>query len=360
MPPPSQENEDLQSPEEHRGWTEEPRNVRARLDEPRAEPGPAVAERGVAGGAVLSRSRHRSWVFTLNNYGEPDLVALRGLVAAGSAVYVCFQPEVGANGTPHLQGVVCFANPRELGGVKRLGGLARAHLEPMRGSIDQAVAYCSKDDTRDASRDFGFSEFGQRPVGHGEGRGSRTDVAGAVALLRAGGTYRQLVEEHPAIALRCPAGAQRIAAACQVPRDFKTVVKWYWGPTGTGKTRAAFEEAGSEAYFKMSDNKWWDGYEGQEAVIVDDYRRDFSTFASLLRLFDRYPLRVEAKGGSVQFVAKTIWITSPKDPRATWEGRTEEELGQLLRRIDEVRHFPGEEPEPQVFPLFVPGFVPPN
>ena len=315
--------------------------------EPPVQPG--------AGGVPQGGSRFRSWCFTVNHYSASELASLRALVQTGAAVYCAFQPERGASGTPHLQGVAVFCNAKALGGAKRTPGLERAHLEPMRGSLQQARAYCCKEDSRDATAGFGFDEFGECPAGVGEGRGSRTDVAAAVELLRNGGTYRQVAEACPAIALRCPAGLLRIQSAFQRPRDFKTRVLWYWGPTGSGKTRAAYEEAGAEVYFKMSDNKWWDGYEGQENVIIDDYRRDFSTFASLLRLFDRYPLRIEAKGGSCQFVSKCIWVTSPKDPRATWDGRTEEELGQLLRRIDEVKHFPG---EPEIPALFVNGFNP--
>lgn len=111
-----------------------------------------------------------------------------------------------------------------------------------------------------------------------------------------------------------------------------------------------------DAYVKMGTNKWWDGYEQQECVIVDDYRRDLCTFAELLRLFDRYPMRVECKGASVEFYSKVIIITTPKAPADTWEGRCEEDIRQLERRIFEVRHFPG---EPEIPALFVPGFVPP-
>ena len=89
----------------------------------------------------------------------------------------------------------------------------------------------------------------------------------------------------------------------------------------------------------MGGVKWWDGYSGQPFVIVDDYRRDLCTFSELLRLLDEYPYRVERKGSSCQFRATDIVITSPKHPRSTWEGRTSEEIGQLLRRIEHVGFF---------------------
>jgi len=91
----------------------------------------------------------------------------------------------------------------------------------------------------------------------------------------------------------------------------------------------------------MPSNKWWDGYCGQSEVIIDDYRRDLCTFAELLRLFDRYPHTVEFKGGSCQFLAKTIVVTTSKGPKETWEGRCDEDLAQLCRRINEIREFRG-------------------
>jgi len=124
-------------------------------------------------------------------------------------------------------------------------------------------------------------------------------------------------------------------------RQEKTIVHWYYGPTGTGKSREAYRiaEAASTYYVKDPTNKWWDGYDQQDVVIIDDYRRDFATFATLLRLFDRYAMSVEYKGGTIQFNSKMIIVTSPKDPKQTWEGRSDEDIQQLMRRIDVKMHF---------------------
>jgi hypothetical protein len=89
----------------------------------------------------------------------------------------------------------------------------------------------------------------------------------------------------------------------------------------------------------MGSTKWWDGYVGQPYVIIDDYRPDLCTFSNLLQLFDRYPMRVEFKGGSCQFVAKYIFVTAPKSPRDMWCNRVEEDINQLMRRITLVRDF---------------------
>jgi hypothetical protein len=112
-----------------------------------------------------------------------------------------------------------------------------------------------------------------------------------------------------------------------------------WGPTGSGKSRFCYESC-PEGYWKAPEHSWWDGYEGQEDVIVDDYRRDFCKFSSLLRLFDRYPYQLNVKGSTVHFRAKRIFISTPFDVRRTWEGRSDEDLQQLLRRVEHQIQFP--------------------
>ena len=76
------------------------------------------------------------------------------------------------------------------------------------------------------------------------------------------------------------------------------IVDWYYGATGTGKTKAAWMKLPG-AYFHAADNmKWWDGYDMQKTVIIDDFRQEKCSVAYFLKCFDRYPMRVEFKGGS--------------------------------------------------------------
>ena len=82
----------------------------------------------------------RGWCYTINNFTEEDRDGLRSL----ECVYNIFGYERGAEGTPHLQGYVHFKSHKTLKGVKKM--MPRAHLEPRKGTIDQAVDYCKKKD----------------------------------------------------------------------------------------------------------------------------------------------------------------------------------------------------------------------
>jgi hypothetical protein len=118
------------------------------------------------------------------------------------------------------------------------------------------------------------------------------------------------------------------------PRDWKPEVIWYYGATGTGKTKRAMEEMPEDRYVCMDTDRWWEGYDGHSNVIIDDMRKDFCKFKRLLRLLDRYECQVECKGGSRQLRARKIIITSCYSPYEMYD--TREDVHQLIRRIDKI------------------------
>lgn len=104
----------------------------------------------------------------------------------------------------------------------------------------------------------------------------------------------------------------------------------YWGKTGVGKSRRAWEEAGVAAYAKDPRSKFWYGYRGEEEVIIDEFRGGIDV-AHLLRWLDRYPVSVELKGSSRPLKAKSIWITSNLHP-SKWYPDLDRETDQALMR----------------------------
>lgn len=113
--------------------------------------------------------------------------------------------------------------------------------------------------------------------------------------------------------------------------------KVFWGATGTGKSRRAWEEASFSAYAKDPRTKFWDGYENQANVVLDEFRGGID-IAHLLRWLDRYPVRVEIKGASKPLNASLFWITSNLDPVDWYPEADVETKAALLRRL-EITHF---------------------
>lgn len=115
-------------------------------------------------------------------------------------------------------------------------------------------------------------------------------------------------------------------------------VSVFWGKTGTGKSRRAWNEAGLSAYPKAPTTKFWDGYQGQEHAVIDEFRGDIA-ISHLLRWLDRYPVIVEIKGAATCLSCKHVWITSNLPPIEWYPTLDAETFSALSRRFTEIIEF---------------------
>lgn len=272
--------------------------------------------------------RSRRWCFTLNNYTDADVNALK----LTRCKWIIFGKETGSSGTPHLQGALILLNPSTLNALKKKPGFSRAHLSVMKGTPEQNRAYCSKED-------FNAFEKGTMPQ-----PGKRNDLANAVAELRAGKSVRDLAqdESHGAVVVKYYKGLIKYSSLVSPHRDSAPTVYWLYGPTGAFKTFSAVSLAKKAKSFWMSNGtlQWFDGYEGQEVAIFDDLRHQHCKFDYLLRLLDRYDMLVPYKGGFVQWIPRLIMVTAPYAPQEMWNLRQQGDIAQLLRRITSVIEMP--------------------
>lgn len=263
-------------------------------------------------------SEGKFWCFTLNNYTNEEEEFLKLI----NCEYLVFGKEVGENGTAHLQGYIEFSTNRKLNRIKREIS-ERAHWERRKGKAVQAAEYCKKDGDI-----FEKGEISK------PNQGRRNDLEEVSEMVREGKGMKDIVEVCSSF--QSMRFAENLLKYKEAKRNWKPEVKWYYGETGTGKTKRAMEET-NDPYISGKNLKWWEGYDAHEDVIIDDFRRDFCTFHELLRILDRYEYRVEVKGGSRQLLAKRIIITSCHHPRDVYD--TREDIGQLIRRIDEIINF---------------------
>lgn len=92
---------------------------------------------------TASQARLRRFVFTLNNYTSEELEELKERLEGVSA-WAVIGKEVGESGTSHLQGASVLHKQTAFSTVKRL--MPRAHIEVMRGTPEDSLVYCSKED----------------------------------------------------------------------------------------------------------------------------------------------------------------------------------------------------------------------
>lgn len=275
----------------------------------------------------MSNIKKRGWCFTLNNYNETDKIRLE---TQGNGIqYIVLGYETGSGGTPHIQGYLYYRNPVRLGTVKSFVG-DRAHIEFAKGNSQQNRVYCTKEGN--------FFEMGELP-----NQGRRSDLDAAVTIIKNGGkgALKRVAEEEPTVFVKCHKGLTVLWNTLHLKeRKDKTEVWWFYGKTGTGKSKKAKELAGDDFYYKQPGNKWWCGYKQQDVVVIDDFRDCKELcFSYWLRLFDRYPCLVEYKGGSVEFNSKKIIVTCSVRPQEEFSNHQGEEMEQMLRRIEKIEEF---------------------
>lgn len=279
----------------------------------------------------LDEIRSRGWCLTINNYTEAEWDACIN----EECEFSVFAPEIGDSGTKHIQGYIYYKNPKKFKTMKK--NWKRAHLEVPKGSAEENLKYIQGPYEKNGKQKPYNPDaivFGTCPK-----QGSRSDLEVVKERLKETGRMRDVVTV--ATSYQSVRMAECILKYHELPRTEKPFVRWFWGPTGTGKSKTAYELLGEDCYTCMSTAKWFEGYDGHTEVLIDDMRKDFCKFHELLRLLDRYQMRIECKGGSRQFRATHIIITSCYSPQTLFD--TREDVQQLIRRIDEIKEFGHEE-----------------
>lgn len=274
-------------------------------------------------GRIMATSRRsRNWCFTLNNWVDSEYASVLNVLR--EARYGIVGKETGESGTPHLQGYVCFPSGKTMSAVKRILG-QRCHLEIARGMPSSNRTYCSKEGS--------FEEFGdlpQDPRQSGERERERWIAARAAArtgdfdaidadiYVRHYSTLKRIAFDHmPRV--------EDLEAPCGL---------WWYGDPGTGKSLTARRTYPN--LFPKAQNKWWDGYSGEDVVLIDDL--DSPAMGHLLKIWlDAYAFVAEVKGGSRRIRPRQIVITSNYSPEELWPD--DSQVAAAVRRRCEFRRF---------------------
>jgi len=256
------------------------------------------------------QSQVLNWCFTLNNYTQGDETKIRGY-ALIYAKYCVYGKEVGACGTPHLQGYIELNERLRLNQLKAALELETIHLEPRKARGHQAADYCKKDGD--------FWEHGEAPPVPKNGTDSKKRWRDVFENCQAG-NWTYLQQEEPYLWLmnekkmrshyRCDKGISELDN------------EWIYGPTGTGKSRQARDRY-PDAYIKDASTQWWDGYNGEDVVIIDDLDKYHVKMGYYLKVWaDHYAFPAQIKGGQMMARPKKIIVTSNYHPSEIWQDAT--------------------------------------
>lgn len=246
-----------------------------------------------------SRTRSRAFSFTI--FGEAlEDTREELLVLLGRQAYaICGLENCRTTGRAHIQGYVRFPNARSLATVRVL--LGPCHVEVSKGDARQNIVYCSKEGN--------WKEVGERPLSANE-KGVREQERWRLArhsillgdmegvpddiFIRHYGNLRAIIKDY----------------AKDVDDYKEETGLWIYGPAGCGKSRYARANY-PDSYLKPA-NKWWDGYNGQKSVILDDWDPSHSKFLTYhLKMWsDRYAFTAEIKGGAIKIRPDVFIVTS--------------------------------------------------
>lgn len=246
-------------------------------------------------------ARVRNFVFTANNYTEDSILKLNEL----ECKYMVYGKEVGAQGTPHLQGFVSFKSQKTLSAaIKTLQQCHKGTHVEIAQSLTEAVEYCMKDGD--------FIERGTRPMTQAQkGEKGKEYWTGIVEKAQRGG-IDEIADETPDAYIRYYRTLKEIAKDHATrPNDLDDVCGiWIYGPPGTGKSHKARNDYGE--YYLKETNKWWDSYQNEPTVVIDEVERDAGKFIGhyLKKWADKYAFDAEVKGSKIIIRPERIIITS--------------------------------------------------
>ena len=307
----------------------------------------------------------KNYCFTWNNPTVDGEELEEKLKNSERVAGYAFQLEEGESGTPHFQGYVQFTNRVRTGAAHKFFEPWRMALIHSKAKIPKkAIDYCIKEEGRLAGPWIGGTCL-EKKAGS---QGKRTDLDDfAKAVFDAGGMTDEIQEEYHGHTMRFGKLAKEAAAASKI-RKAKVEEKEYWkkqyqlkqegmpitgqqqrrcvlffGPTAVGKTTEvkmiAYGEYEEELYEKAGNNKWFEGYNGENHVLFDELRK--TAFDGSLETFNSMTnigcVQVEFKGGSTVLQAEHLYFTSNWHPLDIWGCKPNEgRYRAMCRRFDEV------------------------
>lgn len=282
----------------------------------------------------------RKWFFTIWNIetkfeeiykNNKDLI--KGIV--------CQKEMCASSKRLHYQGIIHFKYKMRFNKVRQVLDLGKGEksgdIRVQKGTNDEAIIYCTKQATKVADSEIRLGELCQQ--------GFRTDIQNLYKYLEEGKNLKWCLENHYSSFLK-------YHRAINIHINYKLKELSYkfrkinvtvlWGPPGSGKSKCAlydkFSNFITDTYVlerSNNENIWFDGYEANRRLVINDFY-GWISYGMLLNILDGHHMRLPVKGGFTYALWTDITITSNKHPKDWYrKGLTRA----LTRRIGKITHF---------------------
>lgn len=291
--------------------------------------------------------KSRKWQITLNNpqpkgYTHEKIKA--ELHALKSLKYYCMSDEIG--NTHHTHIYVCFSSPVRFSTLKN--HFPQAHIEKAYGSSNENKDYIFKDGkwVNDKKKETNLAdtheEWGTLPE---ERQGARNDYAELYELIQEGKSNFAIIDEKPDFINQL----ERIDRVRQIVQEeaFKEIfrnlnVSYFYGETGSGKTRSVMEKFGYSNVYRITNYKNpFDQYQGQDVIVFEEFQSSIPINQMLIYL-DGYPVALPCRYADKIACYTKVYILSNIDIREQYtdiQHHNHETWKAFLRRINTIKVF---------------------
>jgi len=196
--------------------------------------------------------------------------------------------------------------------VKRALGDPAAHLEIKKGTVQQAIDYCQKDaSATDPPERF---SFGTPPIEQTGGLKPCMWLDLMTDIKTTNMTADEMKLKNFKLFGMNPRGVSELINLGRRKRQARDITCiCIWGETGVGKTHWVYRTFGFENVYVKDKSEWWDGYNGEDVIVMDDFYGE-QKLSFMLNLMDRYPVQVQVKGAYVYLNHTKIIFTSNQSP----------------------------------------------
>jgi len=291
--------------------------------------------------------QHNGYVFTIHNWSPECIEAIKMAFDAhiDKIQYAAIGDELGKEDeSPHLQGALFLKGKRRI----RPSAFLRDYLAVLQhtcwpwwqsawGTHKSNERYTGKEGRQ-------VWEWGE-PLPE-DNQGNRNDLKRAFEIIEENVEHTDELElagmipstyfKYNKAVLRLRAlHYNKINKRRKITANGGPKIIWCFGKTRVGKSHFVRNTIGDRKYFVKNTGKWWCLYDQERILWMDDFRKEWMTYGSLLKVLDKYHLPIEFKGGSTSLgMVEEIYITAPWDP-ATMYGNKKDRANQLIERIYE-------------------------
>lgn len=245
--------------------------------------------------------------------------------------YVIGLEKCPSTGRLHFQGCIFLKGPVSFNNI-RSHFPKETHIQECKKGDEANEKYCKKDGE--------YIVYGEEK---NKGKGKRNDI---LLALDDNKSLTEFISAEPTLYVKYRSGIEgyyRNKGISYYPIGYKPLVFYLFGDTGTGKSRIAKEyvRERTKDNFRcwrrpINSNGWFDGYNGQEIVFLDEVRFDTFKFHDLLQMLDYDAPQVPVKGGFVDWKPLIIIMTSNSSPSELYQYINKENKEQLIRRCDYI------------------------